>query len=130
MEKIKLAIIDDNHVFLNALTEVLISYDLFEVIIVSKNFLELLNLLKEEEPHIILMDTGVFEKIDEYVRDGFLKLISTSALVLMGFKIPKLMQAYKKNHSGMRFLSKDSSRYIIAYTLIDLMDHLDSYHTQ
>jgi hypothetical protein len=130
MEKIKLAIIDDNHLFLNALTEVLISYDLFEVIIVSKNFLELLNLLKEEEPHIILMDTGVFEKIDEYVRDGFLKLISTSAFVLMGFKIPKLMQAYKKNHSGMRFLSKDSSRYIIAYTLIDLMDHLDSYHTQ
>lgn len=88
MEKITVAIVDDNRDFCQIIAQFISAHEEFEVIGIAKDGIEALDLIEREKPQIVVLDVimphldglGVLEKLHESENDFFPKFIMLSAV--------------------------------------------------
>jgi DNA-binding NarL/FixJ family response regulator len=84
MNNIRVAVVDDNPVYLFALVTLLKQNDELDVVIATDNFKDFLDEMLEEDPELIIIDESVVRGIRENVWAGFLKYIRETSLIIMG----------------------------------------------
>jgi DNA-binding NarL/FixJ family response regulator len=123
MEKIKLAILDDNALYLYAFGDVLSLFDEFDVIIKANCLKELLENLADQKPDIIIADYELWSSDAENTYIGMMSLYPEISILLMSFHQPGQLIHYQKLHPKVSFLSKAEDLAIIANKLIYLSNY-------
>lgn len=88
MEKIKVAIADDNKEFCQIIAQFISAQEEFEVVGIAKDGIEALELIERERPHVVVLDIimphldglGVLERLHDSDNDFFPKIIILSAV--------------------------------------------------
>lgn len=88
MERIKVAIADDNREFCQIIAQFISAQEEFEVVGIAKDGIEALEIIEREKPHILVLDIimphldglGVLEKLHESEDEFFPKVIILSAV--------------------------------------------------
>lgn len=88
MEKVKVAIADDNREFCQIISRFITEVEEFEVVGTAKDGMEALNIVEEKRPDILILDIimphldglGVLEKLNEKYTDYFPKVVILSAV--------------------------------------------------
>ena len=125
MEKIKLAIVDDNALYLYAFGDVLSLFDEFEVIIKASSLKELFENLTDQKPDIIIADYEMWSADQENSYIGMMSLYPEISILLMSFHYPSQLIHYQKLHPKVSFLSKAEDLAIIANKLIYISNYCD-----
>ncbi len=71
MNSIRVAVVDDNPVYLFALVSLLKLYVEIDVVMASDNFKDFLNAMAEEEPDLIIIDESIVEGIRDNIWTSF-----------------------------------------------------------
>ena len=125
MDKIKLAILDDNPLYLYAFGDVLSLFDEFEVIIMANSLKELIENLADQKPDIIIADYEMWSSEEEKSYIGMMGLYPEISILLMSFHHPSQLGHYQKLHPKLSFLSKAADLAIIANKLIYISNYCD-----
>ncbi|WFA09703.1 sporulation transcription factor Spo0A [Tissierella sp. Yu-01] len=88
MEKIKVAIADDNKEFCHIIAQFISAQDEFEVVGIARDGIEALDIIEREKPNVVVLDIimphldglGVLEKLHESEEEYFPKVIILSAV--------------------------------------------------
>jgi DNA-binding NarL/FixJ family response regulator len=118
MMNIRVAILDDNPVYLHAMVKLLSKYDEFDVVIVADNFRDFLDELSDEEPELIMIDDSVFNELRPNIRMSFMKYVREIPVLIMGLKWTKELEKYKNYHPDVKFLDKESGSCNIIENLL------------
>lgn len=108
MNNIRVAVVDDNPVYLFALVSFLKQSDEFDVVIATDNFKDFLEEMLEEDPELIIIDESVVRGIRENVWTSFLKYIQETPLIIMGLDGTGIVVEYEHIHPTIRYVSKES----------------------
>lgn len=123
MEKIKLAILDDNPLYLYAFGDVLSLFDEFDVIIKVASVKELIENLADQKADIIIADYEIWSSDEEKRYIGMMSLYPDISILLMSFHHPSQLSHYQKLHPKLSFLSKATDLAIIANKLIYISNY-------
>ena len=124
---VRLALVDDNPVYLFALTHVLKNMDEFVVSISSEDFKEYLEALGDEEVDIILIDVSVLLGLRPQILKGYLKYVRDIPVMVMGMDRPSQMDELQTLHPNIRFLAKGSGREKIIEAIRETASQLNWY---
>jgi DNA-binding NarL/FixJ family response regulator len=127
MMNVRLALVDDNPVYLFALTHVLKNMDEFVVSISSEDFKEYLEALGNEEVDIILIDVSVLLGLRPQILKGYLKYVHDIPVMVMGMDRPSQMDELQTLHPNIRFLAKGSGREKIIEAIRETASLLNWY---
>jgi DNA-binding NarL/FixJ family response regulator len=123
MDKIKLAILDDNPLYLYAFGDVLSLFDEFDVIIKAATLKELIENLADQKPDIIIADYEMWSSDEEKRYIGMMGLYPEISILLMSFHYPSQLNYYQKLHPKLSFLSKAADLAIIANKLVYISNY-------
>jgi DNA-binding NarL/FixJ family response regulator len=123
MNNIRVAVVDDNHVYLFALVSVLKQNDELDVVIATDNFKDFLDEMLEEDPELIIIDESVVRGIRENVWTSFLKYIREIPVIIMGLNGIGIIQEHEHMHPNIRYISKEFDTDRLKY---ELLKHLIS----
>lgn len=125
MEKIKLAILDDNPLYLYAFADVLSLLEEFEVLNSVSSLKELFESLADAKPDIIIADYEIWSSDDGSRYIGLMALYPEIAVLLMSFHHPIQLAHFQKMHGKLTFLSKAEDLAIIANKLVYISNYCD-----
>lgn len=124
---VRLAVVDENPVYLFALTYVLKNIDEFVVSISSQYFKEYLEALEDEEVDIILIDVSVLLGLRPQILKGYLNYVREIPVMVMGLDRPSQMDELQTLHPNIRFLAKESGRERIIAAIRETASQLNWY---
>jgi DNA-binding NarL/FixJ family response regulator len=127
MMNVRLAVVDENPLYLFALTYVLKNIDEFVVSISSQDFKEYLEALEDEEVDIILIDAAVLLGLRPQILKGYLNYIRDIPVMVMGLDRPIQMDELQTLHPNIRFLAKESGRERIIAAIRETAPQLNRY---
>jgi DNA-binding NarL/FixJ family response regulator len=127
MMNVRLAVVDENPVYLFALTYVLKNMDEFVVSISSQDFKEYLEALEDEEVDIILIDVSVLLGLRPQILRGYLKYVREIPVMVMGLDRPSQMDELQTLHPNIRFLAKESGKERIITAIRETASQLNWY---
>ena len=107
MNSIRVAVVDDNPVYLFALVSILKLYDELDVVMASDNFKDFLDEMAEEEPDLIIIDESIVEGIRKNIWAGFLKYVREIPVIIMGLNSKAIIEEYEHVHPTIRYISKE-----------------------
>jgi DNA-binding NarL/FixJ family response regulator len=107
MNNIRVAVVDDNPVYLFALVTLLKQNNELDVVIATDNFKDFLEQLTEEDPDLIIIDESVVGRIRENIWAGFLKYIRETSLIIMGLNGKRIIEEFDHTHPTIRYISKE-----------------------
>jgi DNA-binding NarL/FixJ family response regulator len=125
MEKIKLAILDDNPLYLYAFADVLSLLEEFEILISVSSLKELFESLADAKPDIIIVDYEMWSSEEGGCYIGMMALYPEIAVLLMSFHHPIQLVHFQKMHPKSTFLSKGEDLAIIANKLVYISNYCD-----
>lgn len=125
MEKIKLAILDDNPLYLYAFADVLALLAEFEVLISANTLKELFESLADVKPDVIIADYEIWSSDEDGRYIGMMSLYPEIAVLLMSFHHPIQLLHFQKMHAKSTFLSKGEDLAIIANKLVYISNYCD-----
>jgi DNA-binding NarL/FixJ family response regulator len=125
MDKIKLAILDDNPLYLYSFADVLSLLDEFEIIISVSSLKELFESLADAKPDIIIADYEIWSSDDGSRYIGMMALYPEISVLLMSFHHPTQLAHFQKIHAKSTFLSKGEDLAIIANKLVYISNYCD-----
>ena len=108
MNNIRVAVVDDNPVYLYALVSLLKQNHELDVVIATDNFKDFLDELSVEEPDLILIDDSVLNGLRENIRKGFMKYLRETPMIIMGLEFEKEIDSDNYLDSNIRYLKKEA----------------------
>jgi DNA-binding NarL/FixJ family response regulator len=108
MNNIRVAVVDDNPVYLFALVTLLKQNNELDVVIAKDNFKDLLDEMLEEELELIIIDESVVRGIRENVWAGFLKYVREIPVIIMGLNGAEEIDNFRGIHPKIRYMSKEA----------------------
>lgn len=118
MDKIKIALLDANFVYLNALADYLSSQGEFEVVAEGTDVAGLMESMEGESPDILIADCGFLEGNDHmgllapFVENPDMRLL------IMGFDMPEKWLRERQDDAPVSFMSKDCDSWNLANRLV------------
>ena len=107
MNNIRVAVVDDNPVYLFALVSLLKLYVEIDVVMASDNFKDFLNEMAEEEPDLIIIDESIVEGIRDNIWTSFLRYLKETPVIIMGLNGKVQIEKYAQIHPTIRYISKE-----------------------
>ncbi len=113
MNSIRVAVLDDNPVYLFALVSLLKLYDEIDVVMASDNFKDFLDEMAEEEPDLIIIDESIVEGIRDNIWTSFLRYLKETPMIIMGLNGKVQIEEYEQIHPTIRYISKEFDTVIL-----------------
>jgi DNA-binding NarL/FixJ family response regulator len=107
MNSIRVAVVDDNPVYLFALVSLLKLHDEIDVVKASHNFKDFLDEMAEEEPDLIIIDESIVEGIRDNIWISFLRYLKETPVIIMGLNDKVQIKEYEQIHPTIRYISKE-----------------------
>jgi DNA-binding NarL/FixJ family response regulator len=107
MNSIRVAVVDDNSVYLFALVSLIKLYDEIDVVIASDSFKDFLDEMAEEEPDLIIIDESIVEGIRDNIWINFLRYLKETPVIIMGLNGKVQIELYRQIHPTIRYISKE-----------------------
>jgi DNA-binding NarL/FixJ family response regulator len=107
MAKIRLALLDANIVYLDAISRVLSLHDEFHVLYSVQTMNELRHLMEHDPPDIVIADLDFYTASDPFGANLILEIYPDVRFLFMGFDLPVHMIRKRKDEARVSFLPKD-----------------------
>jgi DNA-binding NarL/FixJ family response regulator len=126
MGKIRIALLDDNPLYLMAFADVIDAYGECRVVARAHSLPELMEAVALHGPDLIVADSEVIDQSVQEVLTGLVSLYGHIPILLMGFEPPGHLDLLRDAHPNIRYLPKDRSLDGILNALVYITNYCDT----